>query len=360
MKKVYLEYFYAQNYRNLSKISFELIDGINIITGANGSGKTNILESISLLSPGKGLKSAKFEDICRFGTDLWQTKFRLQSKLGLAEIETSFFSNKKSRKLNYNGSKLASSELSNLLNVIWLTPQMEGLFLGSSSERRRFLDRIVFNFDSMHVQRINKYNYYMRERSKSLSQGDYISSGSWLNIIEEKMAIEAEKIDKARNEVISYMQEIIDNLNTQFPKARLEVSKLADDQDKWENFCDNYMRLLANNRQKDFYSGKTSFGVHKSDLLVFHKSQNQLARFCSTGEQKALLISVVLSSIESVYQNTSATPILLLDELFVHLDKTRKKYLSDYITCSKLQTFITTTDTIGIEELASNAHIIEL
>ena len=156
------------------------------------------------------------------------------------------------------------------------------------------------------------------------------------------------------------MQAAIDSLDTKFPKAQLKISPLYTEPVKDEAFIENYIATLANNRQKDCYSGRTNFGVHKTDLLVFHELEHRPAQLCSTGEQKALLISVILASVESVLQNTQTTPIILLDELFVHLDESRKKHLADYITVSKLQTFITTTDIIGIEDLAANAHIIEL
>jgi len=360
MKQVYLRHLYAQDYRNFPELSLDFAGNINVIIGANGSGKTNILESISLLSLGKGLKSAHFDDICRLSSASWKTTFALQSKLGIAEIESSFSIADKSRKLNYNGSKLSSTELANLLNIIWLTPQMEGLFLGAASLRRKFLDRIVYNFDPKHAKALAGYEHFMRERNKVLSSRDYLSEGEWLSVLEEKMAVEAKSIEYARRKAIIYMQTAINSLESQFPKARLAISSLYTEQVKDEDFIGNYMSILANNRQKDSYSGRANFGVHKTDFLVFHELHQRAARLCSTGEQKALLISVILASVESVLKNTQTTPIILLDELFVHLDDFRKKYLVDYITASKLQTFITTTDMMGIEDLAANAHIIEL
>ena len=360
MKKVHLEQINVYNYRNFSELLQNFTNGINIIIGQNGSGKTSILEAISLLSPGKGLKLANFDDVCKSGTSTWKTEFRLQSKLGKAEITTDFSTKNRLRKISYNGSKIASSELSNLLNVVWLTPQMEDLFLGSASNRRRFLDRIVYNYDTKHAKALVKYEHFMRERNKILSQKDFMSQYSWLTILEEKMAIEAKSIEYARQNAMNLMQESIDLLETPFPKAYLEISELFKEQGEIDGFIESYMHILKMNRQKDSYSGRTNFGVHKSDLLVSHKSQERPARLCSTGEQKALLISVILASIEFILRNTQTTPIILLDELFVHLDDCKKKHLAEYITSSKLQTFITATDIIGIEELAKNAHIIDL
>jgi DNA replication and repair protein RecF len=360
MKTVYLERINAENYRNFSNIAIEFKNGINIIIGSNGSGKTNILESISLLSPGKGLKSAHFNDVRKHDTLKWTTNFKLKSKLGVAEIVSLYSKGERSRKILYNGSKISGNELSNLLNVMWLTPQMEGLFLGSSTARRKFLDRIVFSFDANHAKNIAKYDYYMRERNKSLVTGNLNSQDSWLSTLEHKMAESAEIIANARKKIVELMQDSINGLDTEFPKAELFVTEIFDSKEHWNDFILNYMNKLKGARQKDFYSGRANFGVHKADLNVFHKEKSQPAKLCSTGEQKALLISIVLSSIDSVVKNTQTTPILLLDELFVHLDGSRKNHLAEYIMQSKLQTFITSTDIVGIEYLAANAHIIEL
>lgn len=360
MKQAYLKKINLKNYRNFLEIGLDFTQAINIIIGPNGSGKTNILESISLLSPGKGLKSAHFNDICKSGANSWETEFCAQSKLGSAEIATSFSVQDRSRKITYNGSAISSGELSNLLNIVWLTPQMEDLFLSGPGHRRKFLDRIVYNFDSNHAKNITKYEHFVRERNKVLLDRDFMSQSSWLTSLEEKISIEAKSIEDARQNAMSLMQEAIDSLDTPFPKAYLQISDLFEEHGDCTDFIQKYRDILAANRQKDSYSGRANFGVHKSDLIVTHKDQQRQARFCSTGEQKALLISVVLASIEFILINTKATPILLLDELFVHLDDIRKKYLAEYIIGSNLQTFITTTDIIGIEELAANANIIEL
>ncbi len=360
MKNVYLEHLSVAGFRNLSELSLSIPNGVNIIVGPNGSGKTSILESISLLSPGKGLKSANFDDICKYGENGWETRFKLQSKLGAAFIITNFHMQEKSRKISYNGSKISSTELTNFLNVIWVTPQMEGMFAAAPSIRRRFLDRIVYNFDPHHAKRLSKYEHYVRERNKALAQRGWESQLAWLELIEDKITEEAIAIDTSRQEAIALMQKSIDSLDTDFPKANLELSKLFGGQKVGANLVDFYKEELLNSRIKDSYSGRVTFGVHRSDFIVIHRVKQRLARLCSTGEQKALLISIILSSIESILKNTNFVPILLLDELFVHLDEERRAQLSDYITSTKLQTFITTTDIMGIEYLALKSNIIEL
>ena len=360
MKDIYLERILLDNYRNFAALSLHVTNGSNIIIGENGSGKTNILESISLLSAGKGLKSANFNDVCRYDNDYWHTKFNLYSKLGAAELITNFHANGKTRTINYNGSKISSSELANLLNLIWITPQMEGLFTGAASVRRKFLDRLTYNFNAKHANNLSKYEYFMRERSKVLSQRDWQSQQDWLSILENKMIDEALCIEQSRQNAVRCLQKAINDINTDFPKANLLLSSLFEQKNQENDIRDAYQATLCQNREKDSYSTRTSFGVHRSDLLVMHYNKKQPAKICSTGEQKAMLVSIILSAVEAVAQQTQSTPILLLDEIFIHLDQVRQKQLEDYIISTKLQTFITATDIVGIETLAKKSNIIAL
>ncbi len=361
MKNVYIEKASLANYRNFESTEIQFEAGVNIIAGPNGAGKTNILESISLLSPGRGLKSCKLEEIMKGNEGWgWRSNFILNSKLGIAEIASEYSANKGSRKITYNGSKASSAELTNLLNLIWLTPQMEGLFLDSASARRRFLDRVVFNFDAKHAKRISTYEHYVRERNKILSEYNYHSNSAMLSALEKNIAEQGVAINDARNKVVAYLQEAIDQTESEFPKAHLELSNIDDDVSNAELNLEYYTKKIHDSRAEDSRAGRATFGVHKTDLIVKHKLKQIFAKICSTGEQKALLISIVIAMIESVMQNTKTTPILLLDELFVHLDEERCKFLSEYILQTKLQTFVTTTDIIHLEYLAKNAKIINL
>ena len=151
--------------------------------------------------------------------------FKLQSKLGLADICANYQIQDKSRKIIYNGSKISSSELTNFLNVIWVTPQMESIFTASPGIRRKFFDRIVYNFDSQHAKRIYKYEYYIKERNKILAHNSNSHDTSWLTIVEDKIAIEAMEIHSSRCKAIDLMQESIDSLKTDFPRAWYKTAK---------------------------------------------------------------------------------------------------------------------------------------
>jgi DNA replication and repair protein RecF len=359
MQKISLQTLTLKDYRNFSNLGLEFQDKVVVIIGPNGSGKTNILESISLLSPGRGLRSAKFDEIIKTGQQSWHSSFKLQSKLGASQISTDFLPSG-TRTIEYNGSRIASNELSGLISMVWLTPQMEGIFTGSSSDRRRFLDRIVYSFDSLHAKRINKYDYYMRQRLKVLTQHDKSESDIWLAGLEEAMASVAHDIDQKRREILVFMQSSIDGLDTQFPKAKLEVSDLLENTDDNIDFTEYCKNKLKENRRKDEFSGRTNFGVHKTDFIVSHREKKQLAKYCSTGEQKAMLISIILAQIDSLKKNAKILPVVLLDELFVHLDEKRREYLSDYIFNSNIQTFITATEISGQITLTSDAQLIEV
>ena len=318
-------------YRNFKELNIKLAPSAVLIIGDNGVGKTNILESVSMLSPGRGLRGAKLEDICQVGSNNWHIKARVQSNLGLAEISTSYDREQSRRHIDFNGSKTPSAELTKLLKIIWLTPQMNGLFLGSSSDRRKFFDRIVYCFYPAHASIINKYEYYLRERQKilQLPSIDY----SWLRIIEEKLAQSALSLIHNRKKTLVLLQEALDSLTNLFPRATLEVSALDD-----EALEEKFYKM----REQDKITGRNNFGPHRSDLVVYHGSM--LASQSSTGEQKAMLISITIAQIIAVQKLSATTPILLLDEIFVHLDETRRKYLVEFLVASGSQVWITSTE----------------
>ena len=223
---VYLEGLNLHNYRNFNELKLAFNNNIVVILGENGSGKTNILESISLLSPGRGLKGAKYDEMAYNYSGNWSTRIYLKSKIGKALVASAYALSNNLRTIEYNGSKIRNTELTTLANIIWLTPQMDGIFLSSPSERRRFLDRIVYNFYQEHASNINKYEHLARERLKLLMQNNSNLNDAWLKILETKTADVTLKIIKLRSNVINFVQGYIDIVDAPFPKAQLEVNHL--------------------------------------------------------------------------------------------------------------------------------------
>lgn len=364
MKNVYLKELRLKHYRNFDSFEIRVDNNPIVIIGENGSGKTNVLEAISLNFPGKGLRSASLDDICKSGRDYCCSKAVLQTKLGVAEISTAFYLKDNKRLIEFNGSKIRNSELSRLSNIVWITPGMDHIFLAGASDRRRFFDRIVYGLDSSHAGEVKKYEYYLRERAVMLQRDR--AEQNWLTILEEKIAGHAIKIVQNRLNAVKRLQDAIDSYDNDFPKAELYITGVVEDMvlesggaepDKVVEFIKNQ---LAAFRDNDKMSRRNNFGPHRSDFVVTNRVGNMPAGLCSTGQQKALLITVILAQVNSAIRDSITAPILLLDEAFVHLDDRRKDYLIDFFVESGLQSWITATDLSGIEKLAKQAEVVRL
>lgn len=358
MHKIKINSLALSNFRNFNDLALKFNDGVTMLIGRNGKGKTSILEAISLLSPGKGLKQSGYDEMCKLENSEWKASFNVDSILGKADITSEYKQGSSLRKISYNGTKIPAAELTNFVNIIWITPQMENIFNQSTTIRRKFLDRIVYNFNNNHAKSIAKYEYFVRERNKILANRDVYFQESWLANIENKIAKEAVLIDLERKKVIEVMQKAINNLSSDFPKAILKVTDIFVHQTQPADTISLYELELKKSRAADSFTGRTGFGIHKTDFIVLNY-ENRLARLCSTGEQKALLISILLCSVNSIIEHTKSHPVLLLDEVFVHLDYIRTNELAKYLLSTNLQTFITATDIIGLEQL-SNSNIISL
>lgn len=330
-----LQKLHINNYRNFESQQFIFESDIAILVGPNGIGKTNILEAISLLSPGRGLRGARPEEIIKHNEDHWKISALCRGELGEAKLDLSYTEGKK--KAHFNDSKIPNSELSNFINIIWLTPQMDGLFLGAPADRRKFLDRIVFSSHSNHASLVSKYEKLQRERMKILESN---GASSWLDIIEKEMADLAISITKNRLGIIGRINKNMEEIDPAFPHARLQLDSQISEFLEKDNPMDSILSELASNREKDKYAGRNLFGVQKSDMNCFFEPKNILARNCSTGEQKALLISIILA--QQISQKNK--PILLLDEIFVHLDENRRKALGEFLLSNKAQLLLTSTD----------------
>jgi DNA replication and repair protein RecF len=352
-----LKALHLSNYRNLESKFLEFTHDITLIIGDNGLGKTNLLESISMLSPGRGLRNCPPDEICNPRNENWAISARLESNLGEAEVNVTYSLDNSRKNIQFNGAKISNHELSNITNMIWLTPQMEGLFLGNPGDRRRFLDRMVYGIHRDHASKVSKYEKLQRERIKILETNE--NDDSWLSIIEKELAELGLEIIQNRLNTIDNINKNIEALESAFPKARIELDGRIVELIKGEDTLDSIMSEFKSYRQRDKFSGRTNFGAGKCDMLVFYETKNMPAKSCSTGEQKALLISIITAQ----QIGLELKPILLLDEVFVHLDDKRRGFLADFLVQNGAQAIITSTeaelvnlfDKVGVTLLESEA-----
>ncbi len=354
VKKVRIE-----NFRNFKENELEFIDNLILICGPNGSGKTSILEAISLLSPGKGIKNAKFSEQINFNAKNWYLQFELNSYIGNISLEQNHHTESNKRSISLNSRVIPQTELSKLTTIFWLTPQKNGLFQESQSDRRRYYDRIVYAFVNDHATNLNKYEHYQTERLKILTM-DYYDS-KWVEVVENKLTELAIKISMARAKIKTLLQHTSDNMKSTFPKIEIHLDSKLDEivslsQDPAEAIKEEYIK----SRAEDARIHRNHFGALKTDFSVHHSAKNTAAKFCSTGEQQACMISLLLAQTEAFITEENKTPILLLDELFVHLDNKNRSFLTEYLKDRKTQTIVTTTEKELCNEFASYANIIEL
>ena len=348
-------------FRNYASARLEVSAKPVVLTGRNGAGKTNILEAISLLSPGRGLRRAKLAELDRLGEGLyWAVAAHISGMQGHAQIGTgrdadSVEADKRIIKIDGKISK-GQAELARHLSMIWLTPQMEQLFQEGASAGRKFLDRLVYSFDAEHASRMNEYEFAMRERNKLLSQ--YRPDESWLDALEQTMAEVGAAIAQARLSTVEHINLSIQRSELSFPKAHLGMGGMV------ENWLatgvpavqaeEAFRAALKQGRREDAGAGRTLGGVHRSELEVIHIIKQMPAQQCSTGEQKALLLSVVLAQARSCAHWRGTVPVILLDEVVAHLDATRRLELFEEICQIGAQTWMTGTDAAlfaGLEEI---------
>lgn len=312
-----------------------LQSGFLVFCGPNGAGKTNILEAVSLLSPGKGLRNARLLDLQKYNSsESWAISARVMNHYGEVRLGTGLNTqgNTKLEKrlVRINGQNVKSqSELSHYLACIWLTPQMDRLFIDSSRERRRFLDRLVFSFDPGHSGRVLRYENILSQRSKLLRNG--CEDRVWLDVLEQQLAEAGVAVAIARLEYIDKLKTvpIIDDTD-QFPLSSLKMSGSLEDSLRHAKAleAEDFFRVqLRNSRVRDALTGGACIGPHRSDLSVMYVGKNIEASMCSTGEQKALLIGLVLAHTKLVALERGYPPLLLLDEVAAHLDEDKRDAL---------------------------------
>jgi len=337
-----------------------------VLTGPNGAGKTNLLESLSFLIPGRGLRRACLSEIRRQGSqDPWAVSVQLQDEEEKIHIGTGLdpeAPDSERRITKINGEKVKSqSALTQWASVLWLTPQMDRLFLEGSQGRRRFLDRLVYGFDSGHAQRLNRYEQALKERNVLLRQGRF--DRYWLDSLEETLVNEGVALTIARREVVAQLSSVLKDQGKTFPQAELFLEGTIENYLDGRSLLDvedEMRRLLYASREQDRLTGRTALGPHRSDLRVVHAEKNQPAALCSTGEQKALLLSIVMASAHLLSVRTGTIPLLLLDEVVAHLDQTRRSALFDELLKLRIQTWLTGTDVSLFEELQGNVQFLSL
>lgn len=357
------------NFRNYDSYSLNTELKPIVLVGRNGVGKTNILEAISMLVPGRGLRRARIGEMVNFNKteNPWVVRAELtqdgiDQNIATAIDPDAMAVGKEKRIAKLNGENVKSQAVLNeLMHITWLTPQMDRMFIDPASGRRQFFDRLVFGLDSAHVTRLRKYEHYMRERAKLLRDRNF--NDKWLSLLENGLAEAGVAIACARRDYAAQLNTAIDSIPSSFPKAYLQVCGEIDDVISGAPALaaeENSRQIFANNRRVDSESGTTKFGAHRSDVETKYMPTGRPAAICSTGEQKALMISIILASVRVQAMWGSAMSILLLDEVVAHLDDARRMELYNDITNLPMQTWITGTEASVFEPIMSKCQMVRL
>jgi DNA replication and repair protein RecF len=342
------------DFRNYREARLSLGTEPVVLTGPNGAGKTNLLEALSLLAPGRGLRGAKLSEIdrradrgCEAPSSGWAVAAVVATQYGAVRIGTGReAAGGERRVVRIDGETVRGQMvLGERLGVIWLTPPMDRLFLDGPSGRRRFLDRLVLGFDPAHASRVNAYEQALRERSRILRDGP--ADPAWLAALEEVMAEQGVAVAAGRREAVQRLDSTCAEAEGPFPRARLTLVGAVEG---WLEAMPalaaeaEFASALAGNRQSDAQIGGAIIGPHRSDLAVELAEKGIAAEFASTGEQKALLISIVLAHATSQRVIRGEPPLLLLDEIAAHLDAGRRAALFEALLRLESQVWLTGTD----------------
>jgi DNA replication and repair protein RecF len=364
--KVSISRIKLSDFRNYAGLSLTLDSRHVVLTGPNGAGKTNLMEAVSFLSPGRGLRRASYGEVVRAGAPGGFTVFAgIEGMAGGVEIGTGTDGGEEgqARRLRLNGTAARTvDELLDHLRVLWLTPAMDGLFTGPSAERRRFLDRLVLSLDPGHGRRAADFEKAMRSRNRLLSE--HRPDPAWLTALERQMAELGIAMAHARQELVSLLSGLVEAARDEgpFPSAAVRLSGFLDDE--WQRPAfeieEIYLAMLRDGRYRDAAAGRTLDGPHRSDLLIRHREKDMEAERCSTGEQKALLVGLILAHAGLVASMTEHAPILLLDEIAAHLDEGRRAALFDRVDALGGQAFMTGTDRVMFDALGDRAQFLSV
>ena len=357
-----------ENFRNYRALSLTLPTAPVVLRGKNGAGKTNILEALSLLSPGRGLRNARLREMDALGGGgaPWVVAARVTTSGETSLIGTGRDGDATAEKriIKINGERIRGhASLSNHVCVQWLTPSMDQVFVEGTAARRKFLDRLVYGFVPEHANRVAAYESAMRERNRLLMDRA-LADPYWLSVLEQQMAEHAVAITLARFEFLDRLRhELVEDI-AGFPRAELRLEGALE---TWiesgnaaleaeQKFAERLMTL----RNSDASRGRCGEGPHRSQLIVIQRKKSMEARDCSTGEQKALLLSIVLAAARARASWCQVPPILLLDEVIAHLDVDKRAALFDLLLTTRIQAWMTGTDAADFKGLEGFSTSIEI
>lgn len=374
------------NFRNYKYLRLNFDKKFIVLSGENGSGKTNILEAISFLSQGRGLRNSKLSDVKTFdflastqnaptfiNNNGWavsaqiirgQDEYNIGTAVESSTKEISYHETKEieRRIININNQKISSqNELGNYISLIWVTPQMDRLFQTSSQNRRSFLDRIVYLFDTNHAKRLSSFDNVYRQWLQILKSRNI--NNNWLYSLEEQIAGIGVAIAAARKEQITKLNSFMEhNVDDIFPEATLlldgTIEKMLDE--KPAIYVEDFYKESLLSQRRSILNNDNGVGINKTDLKAIYKKKNVPANFCSTGEQKSLLLSIILSQARCLNSFKGIPPILLLDELDAHLDDIKKNAFINKVGELNTQSFLTTTNIFEFSNLGNRAQFFEI
>lgn len=365
------------NFRSYAFLNLELSTSFLpvVLTGHNGAGKTNILEAVSFLSPGKGLRSARLSDVARrtkldslANADIiqlperWSVSAKVQTSQDVTQIGTGTIDGSERRQVRIDGKNTAKqSDLGQFFRCLWLTPAQDRLFCGDPQARRRFLDRLVQAFDGSHAVRLTEYNNAFKQWSCLLKEGRF--DDRWLSALEEQIVASGVAIAASRVDVIERMsRHLCQTVSPLFPTAEVVLTGVVEQGLLGKSAVqveEDFLNRLKRSR-KIYADGGSVAGPHTADFKVVHAQKGMDAALCSTGEQKALLLSIILAEMKTQMQEQGLCPLLLLDEVTAHLDISRRHILFDILSDLPAQVWMTGIDPDNFAYLSGRAQFFDV